>query len=105
MPYKTICLQMIQDRPELYDHLLSNRQLLPTLNHYCNELKTSHLTWKEQLFQAKPWSSDSQIASEALGIALKELEDRLPSASPPDDNEMQSRDAAMAFITRHTPPA
>ncbi len=105
MLYKTICLQLIQDRPEFYDQLLSNRQLLPTLNLYCNELRTSHLNWKEQLSQAKPGSSESQLASEALEIALQELEDRWPSASPPDDSAMLSLDAAVAFVKRHTPPA
>ena len=34
MQYKTICLQMIQDRPEMYDRLLSKRTLLPTLERF-----------------------------------------------------------------------
>ena len=34
MQYKTICLQMIQDRPEMYDRLLSQRTLLPTLDRF-----------------------------------------------------------------------
>jgi hypothetical protein len=105
MLYKTICLQMIQDRPKLYDQFLSTRLLLTALDLYCNELKISHLSWKEQLARTRPGSSESQIASEALELAVKELEDRLPSASPPDDSEMVSLDAAMAFITRHTLPA
>ena len=53
---------------------------------YARELKTSHEAWKETLSQARPGSDPSQIASEALEMALKELEDRLPSASPPDEN-------------------
>ena len=55
------------------------------------------------LCQARPGSDPSQIASEALEMALKELEDRLPSASPQNDHEPLSLDAAMAFIRRHTP--
>jgi hypothetical protein len=105
MLYKTICLQMIQDCPKMYDQLLSTRKLLSALDLYCNELKTSHLTWKEQLSQARPGSSESQIASEALEIALQELKDRLPSESAPDDNEILSLDDAIAFIKRHMPPA
>jgi hypothetical protein len=35
-------------------------------------------------------------------MAVKELEDRLPSGSPPDDNQPLSLDGAMAFIRRHT---
>ena len=49
---------------------------------YARELKTSHEAWKETLVQAKPGSDPSQIASEAMEMAVKELEDRLPTASP-----------------------
>jgi hypothetical protein len=105
MQYKTICLQMIQERPEMYEQLLSKQTLLPTLNRYSTQLRTSHLDWKELLSQARPASSESQIASEALEIALKELEDSLPPASPQDEDEMLSLDAAMAFIRHHTPRA
>jgi hypothetical protein len=105
MQYKTICLQMIQERPEMYDQLLSKRILLPTLDRLSSELRTSHQTWKELLSQVKPGSSESQIASEALEIALKELEDSLPPTYPQDEDEPLSLDAAMAFIRNHTPPA
>jgi len=104
MQYKTICLQMIQDRPEMYDQLRSKRMLLPTLERLASRLRTSHQTWKDLLSQAKPGSSESQIASEAREIALKELEDSLPPAFPPDADEPLSLHAAMAFIRPHTPP-
>jgi hypothetical protein len=64
------------------------------------ELKASHETWMETPALAKPGSEPSQIASEAREIAIKELEDRLPSAASPDDWE--ALDAAMAFVRRHT---
>lgn len=105
MKYKTICLQMIQDRPEMYDHLLKNRNLLPTLEHYASQFRTSHLDWIELLSQSRPDSDASQIASEALEIALQELEDSLPPVSPQDEDEPLSLDAAMAFITRRTQTA
>ena len=69
----------------MHDQLRKDRKLLPTLELYARELKTSHEAWKETLVQARPGSDPSQIASEALEMALKELEDRLPSASPPDE--------------------
>ena len=75
MQYKTIVLELLQQTPQIYDQLLENRT------------------------QSDP----SQIASEALEIALSELEDRLTSASPPDDHQPLSLDAAMAFIRGHTP--
>ncbi len=105
MLYKTICLHMIQERPKMYDQLLSQRTLLPTLNHLATELKTRHEVWKEQLFRMKPGSDPSQIASEAAEIALKELADRLPADSPPDESETFSLDEAMAFLKRQSPPA
>jgi hypothetical protein len=105
MLYKTICLHMIQERPKMYDQLLSNRTLLPMLNSLATELKTSHEAWKEQLSQTRPGSDESQIASEAAEIALKELADRLPAESPPDEREMFSLDDAMAFLNRPSPPA
>lgn len=105
MHYKTMCLQMIQDRPEMYDQLLGSRTLLPALQRYANQLRDGHHAWKEMLAKARPGSTQSQIASEALEIALKELEDSLPPASLPSEREVLSLDGAIAFIRHHTPPA
>ncbi len=98
MQYKTICLQKIQSCPEMYDNLLKNRNLLPTLERYASLLRTSHLDWKEQLSQARPGSNESQITSAALEIALQELEDSLLPALPQDEDELLSLDGAMPFI-------
>ncbi len=102
--YKTMVLGLLEERPRFHRQLRKNRTLLATLEHYANLLKTHHEAWKDQLAQARPGSDPSQIAGEALEIALKELEDSLPNESPPDDSEPFSLDAAMAFIRRHTPP-
>ncbi len=102
MQYKTIILELLQQRPQMHDQLRKNRKLLPTLDLYATELKTSHEAWKETLAQERPDSDQSQIAFEALEMALKEMEDRLPSESIPNDNETLSLDAAMAFILGHT---
>ncbi len=105
MQYKTIILQLLQQHPAMHEQLRKDRTLLPTLERYANQLKIRHETWKDHLSQAKPGSDPSQIASEALEMALKELENCLPSESPPNDNATLSLDEAMAFIRRHTPPA
>jgi hypothetical protein len=102
MLYKTIILELLQQRREMYDQLRKDRQLLPTLELYAQELKTSHEAWKETLTQAKPVSDQSQITNEALEMALKELEDRLPSVSPRNEQEVFSLDEAIAFSRRHT---
>jgi hypothetical protein len=102
MQYKNIVLQLLEQQPEIYDQLRRQRKVLPTVEHYALELRSLHLAWQEMLTQATPGSNQSQIASEALELALKDLEDRLPSGSPQDGLEALSLDQAMAFIRRHT---
>lgn len=103
--YKTIVLQLLEQRPELHEQLRRNRILLQILEACSMELKKNHETWKEALARKKPESDPIQTASEALELALKELEDRIPSALPEEDGATLSLDAAMAFLSAHTPPA
>jgi glutamate-1-semialdehyde aminotransferase len=101
MMYKTICLELLEQRPELYDQLRKRRTLLTTLNRLASELKARHQVWKQEL-KATRLGSDSQIASEAMELAVKELEDRLSA-----DSEAEAQaflDAVMATL-RPTPPA
>ncbi len=102
MQYKTIVLELLQQRPQMHQQLRKERKLLTTLEFYAKELKTSHEAWKELLGQSKPGSDQSQIASEALEIALKGLEDRLPSESETGEEEAISLDEAMAYLRSHT---
>ena len=102
MQYKTIVLELLKERTELHEQLRLTRRLLPTLETCSRELKASHETWKETLTQAHPDSDSSQISSQAMEMALRELEDRLPSMSPQDDLEPLSLDKAMAFARSHT---
>lgn len=105
MLYKTIVLELLNQRPKMQEQLRRTGNLLPTLEHYAEELKASHEAWKEILNLGQPGTNPSQIASAALEIALKKLEDRLPPASSPDAIGPLSLEAAMAFVRRHTPPA
>ena len=102
MQYKTIILELLRQRPVMHEQLRKNRKLLPAMEFYAKELKSSHEAWKETLSQEKPEIDQSQIASEALEMALKEMEDRLPSASQMDGMEPLSLDEAMAFIRSRT---
>jgi len=102
MQYKTIIHELLQQRTEMHDQLRKERKLLPAMELYARELKRNHEAWKETLSQLMPGSDPSQIASEALEIALKELEDHLPPVSPQENHEELSLDGAMAFIRRHT---
>ena len=105
MQYKTIILELLQQRPRIYNQLRKSRKLLLMVDRYARELKASHQACKDYLSQARPGSSTSQIASEALEIALKEMEDRLPNESPPNETEPVSLEAAMVSIRLHMPPA
>ena len=68
-------------------------------------MKASHETWTDRLSQAKLRSCENQLASEALELALRELEDCLASGLPPNESGPPSLDGAMAFIRGHKPPA
>jgi hypothetical protein len=102
MQYKTIVLELLRERTELHEQLRKNRELLQTMERYARELKTNHEAWKALLLQLRPGSDLSQVSSEALELALKELEDRLPSASPQDGHQALFLDAAMLFNRRPT---
>ena len=105
MQYKTIVLQYLRQRPALHNQLKRSRNLLPTLDAYANQLKSGHEALKEQLTLANPGEEPSQIASQALEIALKDWTNSLPPDESSSDDEPLSLDGAMAHIRRHTPPA
>src|SRR5260221_11021303 len=102
MLYKTMVLELLQQRPEIYDHLCRQRTVLSTLQNYSRELQTRHAAWEEQLSLQNP-GSPTQIASEALEIALKELGNRLSCEPPAEDGDPISLKAPMTYLRRHTP--
>jgi len=103
MKYKMIVLQLLQECPLIYDRLIRNRTLLPALEAHAEELRANHHAWQDRLWQTKPDSDATQVASEAMELALKELENRLHSELPLNDNQPLSLDAAIAFIRRTQP--
>jgi hypothetical protein len=105
MHYKTIICELLQQRPQMHEQLRRDRKLLTVLENYARELKASHQGWMHLLSQMRPGSDPSQISSEALEIAVKELEDRLPVESQQSENEALFLDAAMLFLSRRTPRA
>lgn len=102
MQYKTIILELVQQRTGLYEQLRQSRGLLPTIETWATELKRRHEVWKEALTQKNPGSDSSQIASEALEIALSELEKHFSCEQSPNDHEPLSLDNAIAFVRNHT---
>jgi hypothetical protein len=87
MQYKTITLELIQENPELYERLRSTKRLLPSMDAYAIDLKSLHDQWKERLSNKHPGSDPRQIASEALELAIQDLQALLPCASPKDAAE------------------
>ena len=100
MQYKTIVLDLLKERKELHEQLRLTRRLLPTMESLARDLKARHDHWKETL--ATPDSDPILISSEAMEMALSELEDRLPSVHREDDGEALSLDQAMAFLQSHS---
>jgi hypothetical protein len=105
MNYKTITLWLLEQNPELHERLRSQWQLLKTMERLAEELKVMHDDWKAQLRRRRPESDESQIASEALEIAVSEMEDYLRCASVPEDTETLPLAGAIAFVHSHMPPA
>ena len=102
MQYKTMVLELLKQRPVLYQQLCQSRTVLPALDRYALALKASHQLWISRLTTARPASVPSQITSEALELALEEFQAALPEPSPASDAPF-SLDAAMEFVRRHTP--
>ena len=105
MHYKTIIMELINDQPELAVQLRGRKQMLATIETYAMELKNRHEACKRDLSQTRPGSHSSQIASEALELAIEEIRDRLASASVTDEEDALSLEAAMGYLRRHSPPA
>ncbi len=105
MQYKTIVLQMIQDRPEMHEYLRSQKILLPVMEQLAFRVMIIHQGWIQKLLREKPGGSKMLIEALATEIALKELEEMLLPASPDSAEEPPSLDSAMAFLRNHTPPA
>jgi hypothetical protein len=80
MQYKTIVLELIQENLPYYEELRTSKRLLPTMDAYAIELRTKHLALQEAVARRRPGSDPSQIASEALELAIGELQAHLPSA-------------------------
>jgi hypothetical protein len=102
MQYKTIVLELLQQQTELHEQLRLTRRLFPTMEALAKDLRARHETWKQELLAIHPNSEPAQISSEAMEMALSELEKHLHSESPQDVTEPLSLDQAMAYIQKHS---
>jgi len=97
-------MELIKQRPNLHDRLASSGRLTSTMEQLAVQLRDNHRQLTEQLREARPGSADIQLNSEAMEIAVNEIEQTLPDESPENDEAVFSLDAAIAYVRRHTPP-
>lgn len=102
MQYKTMVLELLQERSQIHELLRMERKVLATVESQARELKARHEELIEVFSQMKPWSESSQISGMALEMALQELEEGLAGDSLPETSEHLSLDAAMAYLHRHS---
>lgn len=105
MKYKTITLELIQQHSVLHDRLCRGRSLLPTMDRLSAALKLRHEAWKLELASTRPQSPPELIASEALELAIGELQADLRAESRPSAEQggPLSLETAMAYLKHHTP--
>lgn len=97
MQYKTMVLELIENRPSLHQQLASNDSLLSTMNHLAEELRTSHLDHLMLLHQTESNAPSIPLKHEAMEIAIAEIEKALDMMTP-TSGELLSIDEAIAFI-------
>ena len=105
MQYKTIALELLRQNPQVHEQLRQNRILLQAVNACAADLKARHHAWMDELRATRPQSDATQISSEALELALDDLQRSWPQTVPAEAEQPLSLDAAMTFIRLHTPPA
>ncbi len=105
MQYKTILLELIRQDREFHDRLKQSGTLASSLDRFALELKSRHEAWTQELSRLRPASDPIQTSSEALELALREMENRFACESPAEGASPLSLDDAMAFLRRPTPTA
>ena len=103
MQYKTIILELLQQRPQMHEQLRQQRKLLTTMEMYARELKANHEAIRSDLAKEQPDMEASLISSQAMEMALAELMDRLPPELDHEEPGDLSLDQAMATVTSRSP--
>jgi type II secretory pathway component PulM len=99
MQYKTIAMELIGQRSQLHEKLKRERKLLSTMETIARELKTSHEAISQDLAMEQPQMEASLISSQAMEMALTEMEARMPPVSPKGDGDELSLDQIMATLS------
>ena len=103
MQYKTIVMELLEQNPELHNHLKQNRKLLETIDAMALELKWNHEQMIAELAEQQPDVAYSVTCSQATEIAIAELQQRLAPTSDHETDEAMSLEQIMASVTQHSP--
>ncbi|HVX09893.1 MAG TPA: hypothetical protein VHC22_01710 [Pirellulales bacterium] len=101
--YKTIVLELLWDRPALHEQLRASGTLQASMEQLAVAFRACHLDRMKELAESRPGSDPVQLSSEAMELALTELQDILPSELESEDTEVFSLHQAMTFLHRHMP--
>lgn len=101
--YKTIVLELLRGRPALHEQLRASGTLQASMEQLAIAFRACHLERMKELAESRPESAPAQLSSEAMELALKELQDSLPAESSDEDSATFSLDQAMTFLHRHMP--
>lgn len=101
--YKTIVLELLRDRTALHEQLRASGTLQASMEQLAVAFRECHLERIKELAESRPGSDPAQLSSEAMELALKELQDSLAGESGSEDIELFSLDQAMTFLHRHMP--
>jgi hypothetical protein len=91
--YLTITLELIEANPTLHERLRQKRELLTTLHQLGKELKASHRVLLHRLRDQRPGDDLRLLQSQALELAVAELQDRLSSSDLADETATTSPEA------------
>ncbi len=107
MQYKTIGMELLEQRPVLHESLKRERRLLKTIESLARELKATHEQFISDLSGQQPPQNQSGtfsgISSQAMEMAIAELQDRLAILSGDETDEALSLDQIMAQVLQHSP--
>ncbi|WP_437193947.1 hypothetical protein [Planctomicrobium sp. SH527] len=99
MQYKTIAMELIEQRPQMHEKLKRERKLLTTMETIARELKASHEEISRDLASEQPQMEASLISSQATEMAITEMQDRMPPVNPKGEEDELSLDQIMASLS------
>ncbi len=102
MLYKTITLGLMEANSASYRELCRHRLALPVMEALSAHLKQRHEAWKALLSRAGSARDPNGMTSEAMELAVEELEKRLAAWSSGTDGPL-TRDQVLAEILEGLP--